>query len=285
MDEKKIKVIDTGKEDDKTDEETDEETKEKKNYFITVDDLENNLQLSKIIKNELFENLKYCNETWHLKQHPLWITVKEPSSIVIETINKYVDYSISSVSTQILTEKNEENKEKLRKSIEKYRKLQKSIDSSSTYSMILKHLKTQLLDKTFIEKLDNYPYFMCFTNGVFNMKTNKFTENFKQCPYITCTINYDYEEAEEEHTDFMYEVIKKICNYNNEHMHYYLSILGQSITGDAEKEKSLYFLVGLKGNNGKTLILDALAKDVMPCHASKIDRKTFEIGYSKAHKH
>ena len=81
MDEKKIKVIDTDKEDDKTDEETDEETEEKKNYFITVDDLENNLQLSKIIKNELFENLKYCNETWHLKQHPLWITVKEPSSI------------------------------------------------------------------------------------------------------------------------------------------------------------------------------------------------------------
>jgi len=28
-----------------------------------------------------------------------------------------------------------------------------------------------------------------------------------------------------------------------------------------------------------------MAKDVMPCYVSKIERKTFEIGYSKSHKH
>jgi phage/plasmid-associated DNA primase len=57
------------------------------------------------------------------------------------------------------------------------------------------------------------------------------------------------------------------------------------LLGDAELEKSMYFLVGQGGNNGKTLILDALAVDIMPCYVSKIERMTFEDGYSKAHKH
>jgi hypothetical protein len=49
-------------------------------------------------------------------------------------------------------------------------------------------------------------------------------------------------------------------------------------------EKALYFCVGVGGNNGKTLILEALS-DVMPNYVSNIERQTFEKGYSKAHKH
>jgi hypothetical protein len=67
-------------------------------------------------------------------------------------------------------------------------------------------------------------------------------------------------------------------------MDYYLGVLGQALLGDAELEKALYFCVGVGGNNGKTLILEALS-DVMPNYVSKIERKTFEKGYSKAHKH
>jgi phage/plasmid-associated DNA primase len=77
----------------------------------------------------------------------------------------------------------------------------------------------------------------------------------------------------------------KICNWNDHHLNYYLSVFGYSLLGDAELEKSMYFLVGQGGNNGKTLILDALANDIMPCYAGKLERMTFEDGYSKAHKH
>jgi len=41
--------------------------------------------------------------------------------------------------------------------------------------------------------------------------------------------------------------------------------------GDPEKEKSMYFLIGNKGNNGKTLIMNTLA-DIMPNYCKKIDR-------------
>jgi len=88
----------------------------------------------------------------------------------------------------------------------------------------------------------------------------------------------------QEQTDFVRNVIFKICNCNQSHMDYYLGVLGQALLGDAELEKALCFCVGIGGNNGKTLILEALA-DIMPNYVSKIERKTFEKGYTKAHKH
>ena len=50
--------------------------------------------------------------------------------------------------------------------------------------------------------------------------------------------------------DFVKNVIYKICNCNQSHMDYYLGVLGQALTGDAELEKALYFCVGVGGNNG-----------------------------------
>ena len=89
-----------------------------------------------------------------MKHGHLWLLVKEPSSIVIETINIFIDYTMNKISNDIITEPNETKKEELRKNLEKYRKQQKSIDSSSYYSQLLKHLKTKLLDNSFIHKLD-----------------------------------------------------------------------------------------------------------------------------------
>ena len=80
------------------------------------------------------------------------------------------------------------------------------------------------------------------------------------------------------------KILFKICHANKSHLEYYLNVLGQSLTGDAEMEKALYFMVGVGGNNGKTLIFEAL-QGIMPNYVGEIDRKTFENGYSKAHKH
>jgi phage/plasmid-associated DNA primase len=117
------------------------------------------------------------------------------------------------------------------------------------------------------------------------LKNKTFRQGFNDSDYLTRVIDYDYSPSTQEDRDFMMNVFKKICNWNDEHLKYYLSVFGYSLLGDAELEKSMYFLVGQGGNNGKTLILDALAVDIMPCYVSKIERMTFEMGYSKAHKH
>ena len=121
-------------------------------------------------------------------------------------------------------------------------------------------------------------------DGIYDLRENKFNKGYSDYDYITKTIPFEYTEPTTEQTEFVKQIIHKICNCNQAHMDYYLGVLGQALLGDAELEKALYFCVGVGGNNGKTLILEALS-DVMPNYVSKIERKTFEKGYSKAHKH
>ena len=45
----------------------------------------------------------------------------------------------------------------------------------------------------------------------------------------------------------------------------------------------MYFSIGTKGNNRKSIILDATSC-IMPNYCKKIDRQTFEVDYNKSHK-
>jgi hypothetical protein len=150
--------------------------------------------------------------------------------------------------------------------------------------MITKHLKTILYDSTFYSKLDNNPYKLAFLDGLYDLRENEFRKGYSDYDYVTKTIPFDYTEPTTEQTEFVKNILFKICNCNQSHMDYYMGVLGQALLGDAELEKALYFCVGVGGNNGKTLIFEALA-DIMPNYVSKIERKTFEKGYAKAHKH
>jgi phage/plasmid-associated DNA primase len=112
----------------------------------------------------------------------------------------------------------------------------------------------------------------------------EFREGIRSSDFITDTIPFDYNVPDQEDLEFVRNVMFKICNANESHLNYYLSSLGYSLLGRAELEKAMFFLVGQKGDNGKTLILDAL-KEIAPCYIDDIDRKTFQEGYAKAHKH
>jgi phage/plasmid-associated DNA primase len=98
---------------------------------------------------------------------------------------------------------------------------------------------------------------------LYNLKTNKFEEGLKETDYLTETIPHDYTPSNDDDRQKVIDILYKICNCNKEHLEYYLSILGYSMLGDPEKEKSMYFLIGTKGNNGKTLIMNTLA-EIMP---------------------
>ena len=92
-----------------------------------------------------------------------------------------------------------------------------------------------------------------------DLKTLKFREGLRQDDYLSSTILFDYKESSIEEQNEIHKYLKMICNCNEEHKEYYLSVLGYALTGDAEREKALWYLVGQGGNNGKTLIMDALS--------------------------
>ena len=257
------------------------------NYFIKIDQMmKGALAIAECISPKLERHLKWSNDKWFMfyKKTNLWIETKEPSHIVVQMIHKHIDYSIKiKIIERTKTEDTEEQK-RITDDIKTYSTMYGKVDSSGFYSMITKHLKTILYDSEFYHKLDNNPYKIAFQDGIYCMRENKFNRGYSDYDYITKTIPFDYTLPTKEQTDFVKSVIFKICNCNQSHMDYYLGVLGQALLGDAELEKALYFCVGVGGNNGKTLILEALA-DIMPNYVSKIERKTFEKGYTKAHKH
>jgi len=257
------------------------------NYFIPLNKMmKGALTIAECICPKLERHLKWSNEKWFMfyKKTNLWIETKEPSHIIVQMIHKHIDYSIQIKIIERAKCEDDEQQKSITDEISKYSKMYSEVDKSGFYAMITKHLKTILYDSEFYYKLDNNPYKIAFQDGIYDLRENKFNHGYSDFDYITKTIPFQYNEPTQEHMDFVKKVIFKICNCNQSHMDYYLGVLGQALLGDAELEKALYFCVGVGGNNGKTLILEALA-DIMPNYVSKIERKTFEKGYSKAHKH
>jgi len=92
------------------------------------------------------------------------------------------------------------------------------VDKSGFYAMITKHLKTILYDSEFFYKLDNNPYKIAFQDGIYDMRENKFKKGYSDYDFITKTIPFDYLTPNEQHMDFVKNVIFKICNCNQSHM-------------------------------------------------------------------
>ena len=60
----------------------------------------------------------------------------------------------------------------------------------------------------------------------------------------------------------------EICNWNDTHLDYYLSILGYAFTGDSSKEQNFYYHRGQTAENGKSIIFEVLEL-LMPNYVMK----------------
>jgi phage/plasmid-associated DNA primase len=117
-----------------------------------------------------------------------------------------------------------------------------------------------------------------------DLTTKTFRKGIMWDDYVTETIPYDYTPSE---TSFIKSVLIKILNNNQEHLNYYLSLLGYSFTGNADSEKSVYFMIDKtedgKGDNGKTFFFDIL-NDLLPNYVYK-SKSTFILKKNtKSHK-
>jgi hypothetical protein len=146
---------------------------------------------------------------------------KEPSHLIVQMIHKHIDYSIQiKISERNKTEDPEEQK-RITEDIKTYSKMYSDVDKTGFYSMITKHLKTILYDSTFYSKLDNNPYILAFLDGLYDMRENEFRKGYSDYDYVTKTIPFDYTEPTTEQTEFVKNILFKICNSNQSHYNYY----------------------------------------------------------------
>ena len=252
--------------------------------FLSVEDLSSSFLIAEKIK-PLLTHIKFYGKYWYVYTNTsgLWGVLKDINYQVISVLYKQINKQI-----QKLTYQNENVSKELidinLKIISKMSSCLNKIDTKSFCSQLTSHLKMILLDSEIKDKLDSNKGYLAFKNGVLNLKTLEFRNGFKETDYLTKTLKYEYNPSHnKKNEEFVLSTLKKILNNKQEHLEYYLSVLGYSLIGDPEKEKSLYYLIGNKGNNGKTLVLDVLT-DIMPEYVSKIDSRLLDLKYTKKHK-
>ncbi len=241
-------------------------------YFISLEDFnKGETQIIKILLPIMSKEVVYTQKRFFIlnKKTQLWEKADNIRYYIGNLIHKFLDHSVCKMADRVNEETNNEEKDKLRKLITQYNKAFKTSSSSGFLSCIEKHCKVALYDKSFYDKLDSKFDIICFKNGLYDLKNNEFRPIYDN-DFVSKTLDYDYEPSNEEDKKYVRDALYKICNANQEHLDYYLSILGHSITGRS-KVKALYFFFGEKGNNGKTTFLDILG-EIFPIYVSKSNR-------------
>lgn len=253
------------------------------NYYITLDDIEDPYKVCERITEELSQSLKLCKESWYMLVGNFWKQQKTPDLYVIRQVRKYIDFSqeINAKKTKLCND--EEEKVKLVKYQKDFLEAYKFTQKPAYLNALIKFLKSTLVDNNFNEKLDVNIGKLAFKNGIMDLKTKKFREGILWDDYLTTTIDYDYKGS---NTNYVKSILKKILNNNDEHLNYFLSLIGYSLTGEASNQKALYFMIdklnGI-GDNGKSFFFELLS-ELMPNYVYNTSGSFLELKNTKSHK-
>lgn len=226
--------------------------------------------VGKFIAKFLETDLVYCRKEWiHFNPKTcLWDIMEEPTAIIITAVQSKISETKSIAEHKISISTDEEEKETLKKKVKCYNEHYRNVCKSAYSSQIVKYLKTYLKNNDFSDGLDNGLYKLFFKNGFLDLKTAKFEKGLKRSDYITKTIPFDWEAPTERDVRQVRHIIKKICNWNESHLEYYMSMLGYCFTGDCSKEQNFWYLRGQTASNGKSIIFEILEK-IMPNYVLK----------------
>jgi len=244
------------------------EEKNNKNKILDIETLnKGSNDVAKFITLKLCKILIYCNDQWILYNNKsrLWEITKKPDASIINILQKEIDLA----REHILKMKNKLNinDEYDKKEIEKLENEERSYlywyskVTNKSYSTPLKDfLADYLKNNEFEKKLNNHINKIAFKNGIFDLETFEFRTGLQQEDYLTKTIPNDYIEPEEEDVNLVKTNLKKICNWNDTHLDYYLSSLGYAFTGKSNKEQLFWYFRGQTAENGKSIIFETLEK-------------------------
>jgi phage/plasmid-associated DNA primase len=234
--------------------------------------------IAKFLEFHLSPHLRCFQKLWYMfdEQSSLWIKTDTPTSFIITSLQQLIDDATAMYGNLKRDENDETKKIEYQKKIEKYLDYRRKCCGSKIYSALERFLKTELkVNKDWCKRFDNNPYQIAYKNGMFDLKTGKFTEGLLASHYLTKTLPFDYEPPNEADVKWLREQLKKICNYDEIHLHRYLSQLGYMLCGDPSRVQEFYNFKGEKAGNGKSTILDALC-EIMPNYCKKLNGDTFE---------
>lgn len=249
------------------------EWRAKHKKLITIEILKKGSNdVAQYIAPRLKQTLVYCEENWieFDKQSSLWRTVKKPDASIICHLQREIDEARESILARKNRSENEDERKKLTELEKAYSQEYSCVCGGGYVSQIKNFLTTYLYDNDFNKKLDNHPYKLAFKNGMLDLKTLAFRDGLLQDDYLTKTIPHNYIKKQDNDADVIdvRVALKKICNWNDAHLDYYLSCFGYAMTGDSNKEQMFWYFRGQTAENGKSSVLEALEK-ILPNYVIK----------------
>lgn len=253
--------------------------------LITLEILERGERdVCEFVADKLNQVLIFCNNKWYAfneKTH-IWDYGCNPTAIIVRTIQDEISLLLAYLHTLLPTLSGEE-RTKIEKSIDKVRKHYSTVTGGSYSNQCKKCLEYILCDNEFYKKLNKVPFKIPFKNGIYHLDTKTFVPKIEADDFISATLQRNYTIAAQSDIDAVRAELLKICNCNETHLEYYLSVLGYAFCGVAHKEQAFWSFYGATASNGKSTIFDALAK-ICPELVSHIESKFFEDDEKTRHK-
>jgi phage/plasmid-associated DNA primase len=247
---------------------------------ITLEDLaRGERRLVDIIAPSLFDVMKYVetDKSWYnITENKLWAKSSRPN-----------EYSITSIIQDAIDEErlritmlkplNKDAIEERENNLKLLGKAYRECGKMGSSKQVANFLRDVLRDDDFPKLLDKNPYKIAFKNGMYDLKTGIFTRGFEIKDYLTATVPFDWSEPTNTDIEIVRNELKKITNWNEEHLQYYLSALGYALTGDSKMEQAFWYFRGQTACNGKSVVFEAI-EELLPIYVCKSSPDTFDKG-------
>jgi phage/plasmid-associated DNA primase len=160
----------------------------------------------------------------------------------------------------------------------------KNIETTTFIKNVLEQIISRsILSKEEQEKLQRLDNHLNFRNGKLDLKTMEFCER-SEADFVTEYLNYDFQlKVNKDVKNEVVEVLKKICNSDDEDYEFITNFLAYCITSETKEQKYLN-VVGPSASNGKSTIIK-LMEEALSIYIFKAKKDLFSEAYSKGHKY
>jgi len=211
------------------------------------------------------------------------------SKVLHESIDKWTDIFLKKVfltksDNDLDPEEKKDVLEAMKLTLKQINAATKAIETTTFIKNVIEQIVSMLvLTKEQQENLNRLDNYLNFRNGKLNLKTNEFGDRTED-DFITEYLNYDFQiKPKKEVKKEVVEVLKKICNSNEDDYEFITNFLSYCITSETKEQKYLN-VVGPSASNGKSTLIK-LMEEALSIYIFKAKKDLFSEAFSKGHKY
>lgn len=204
---------------------------------------------------------RFINHRW---QETCDVEVK--NEVITEYLYGEYESLIKGVERSLATCCEDEAKD-IKKRLKEIRKTFGELKGVTKVNKILDALFNKYYKRDFMAKLNQNPYLLGFTNGVYDFKDKAFRPGQEE-DYISLTTGYDFKEdrnyREEER---LKKIIMEICCERQDLYDTLTEVLARCLIGDNSTNNQLFYCLYGRGSNGKSTLASILKESLGDYHA------------------